>query len=106
MSSQRILVFLVVAMGLFVGCDEPARPRTPPADSVTDTTDDLRERRRSGSSMTGEPARPTEDDRYSDFPSREERRRPDYQRGESNAADAAEDERDANADRPLSSQDE
>ena len=105
MRSKQFLAVLVVAMGLSVGCEEPAKPRRPPAESTTETTDELRERRRSGSATADEPRR-TEDDRYTDFPSREERRRPDFRNGESSAADAAEDQRDADADRRRASDDE
>ena len=93
-------VFLPLA-----GCDEPARPKRPPADaSSDDSTDDFRNRRRTGTSTVDE-REPTED-RYADDLPREERRRPIDRGSESSAAEDAEDERDAAADRPTSAQDE
>ncbi len=106
----RFLAILLVATGLLAGCDDPPRSRRPPADSAPadsapDSTDALRERRRSGSATTDDSVRQA-DDRYLEPSSREERRRPDIGRGATSAADAAEDQRDADADRPSSSRGE
>jgi hypothetical protein len=89
----------------FPGCDEPARPKRPPADASSDeSTEDFRDRRRSGSTIGDDREKP--EDRYADDPPREERRRPDFRNRESSAAEEAEDERDADADRPTSAKDE
>jgi hypothetical protein len=83
-----------------VGCDEPARPRRPPADtSAGESTDDIRSRRRGGARV--EDDEKVEDERFADQGLREERRRPDYRGRESTAAEDAEDARDAAADRPT-----
>lgn len=97
-------LLLLMFVGPNTGCDEPARPKRPPAENAEDeTTEDLRERRRSGTTARDDLDRDSDsrDGRYDDDPRREERRRPDYRRRESSAAEEAEDERDAEADRPT-----
>ena len=87
------------------GCDDAARPKRPPADaSSDDSTDDPRDRRRTGTRTVDE--REPMEDRYADDPPREERRRPIDRGSQSLAAEEAEDEHDAAADRPTRAQDE
>ena len=85
------------------GCDEPARPRRP-ATETEETVDEIRDRRRSGTETFDDDFGSGED-RYGADDRREERRRPDFQPGESRAAEEAEDDRDAEADRPTSAKD-
>lgn len=99
-------LMLLSAVGPLLGCDEPARPKRPPANSnAEETTDDLRERRRAGSTFDDDATRDG-DDRYADQGDREERRRPDFRDRQSTAAEEAEDERDAAADRPTRAKEE
>jgi hypothetical protein len=101
-----LLGFILASVSMpLAGCDEPARPKRPPTNNATEeTTDDLRNRRRSGSSTWDEQA--DAERRDADDPRREERRRPEYQGRVSTAAEEAEDERDAAADRPTRAEDE
>jgi hypothetical protein len=93
-------MMLAAATWLTVGCDEPPRARTLPGDDASETSEDFRQRRRSGSDLASEPGDSTASDAE-----REERRRPDYDSRQSSAAEDAEDARDAEADRPTSARD-
>ncbi len=96
---------LLLLGGSLVGCEEPARPKRPPSSSpAEDTSDDFRSRRRRGD--TAQDEREVPEDRYAEDRSREERRRPEFRDRASSAAEEAEDERDAEADRPTSPHDE
>ena len=95
---------MLLTLGLLAGCDEPAKPKRPPASATEgESAEDLRERRRSG---TSNPAKQDDEERFVEEPRREERRRPDSGKRQAAAADEAEDARDAEADRPTRAKDE
>lgn len=96
------LLFAVAVLFLFplAGCDDAPKPRQPPAGVTTEseTVEELRERRRSGTSATEVPSVPA--DRSE--PATEGRRRtPEERRQRAKAAAEAEAARDAAADRPT-----
>lgn len=111
MNGRRSWAALMLATGLLMGCDTTTKPRRPPADDSAETIDDLRERRRGNAADDLEPSPTSGGERYADerLPGeshREERRRPDFRDRETSVAEEAEDQRDADADRPLRADEE
>ena len=99
LSALNLLCFLLAS----VGCDEPVRPRRP-ATEAEETVEELRDRRRGGVESSEDQFGRAED-RYGFEDRSQDRRRPNVDRGASAAAEAAEDDRDAEADRPTSAKD-